>query len=70
MSKSLKTHIAAILNDHILEVVHVTVLMEDLRPDLARTEVFRVHHTTLDEAVDIAHNADFNFKLAKLGWYG
>ena len=41
---------------------------ERLRPDPIRTEAFRVHPTSLVEIVVIAHNADYNFNLTKLGW--
>ena len=56
--------------DPLPEVVCVTVFMEGLRTDVARTEVFRVHQSTFDEAVNVALNAEFNFKAARLGWYG
>ena len=50
--QELRTLIAAIQIDHLLEVVHVTVFMKGLRTGPARTEVFRVHPTTLEGAVE------------------
>ena len=37
---------------------------------MARTEVFRVHPTSFDRAVDIALNAEFSFKAARFGTHG
>ena len=45
--------------------VRVTVFMECLRTGVAQTEVFRVHPSTFEAAVDIALNAEFNFKAAR-----
>ena len=56
--------------DPLPDVVHVTVFMECLCPAPVITEVFCVHPTILNGVVDIAHNANNNFKLAKLGWDG
>ena len=61
---------AAMQSDRIPETVYVTVFMEGLRTGLARTEVFRVHLSTFEEAVSIAHNAEHNFKSSRLGWTG
>ena len=44
--------------------------MEGLRTGVARTEVFRVHPSTFEEAVDIALNAEFNLKPARYGTHG
>ena len=44
--------------------------MEGLRTGVARTEVFRVHPSTFEEAARIALDAEHNFKSAKLGWNG
>uniref|UniRef100_M4C3W2 Uncharacterized protein n=1 Tax=Hyaloperonospora arabidopsidis (strain Emoy2) TaxID=559515 RepID=M4C3W2_HYAAE len=52
------------------EAVHVTIFMEGLRTGVARTEVFRVHPSTFEEAVRIALIAEHNFKSARLGWNG
>ena len=49
------------------EMVLVTIFMEDLRTGVARTEVFRVHLTSFEAAVDIASNTEFNFKAARFG---
>ena len=44
--------------------------MEGLRSGVARMEVFRVHPQTFEEAVDVALNAEFNFKAARYGTHG
>ncbi|GMF15551.1 unnamed protein product [Phytophthora fragariaefolia] len=54
--------------DALPEAVTVTVFMEGLRTGVARTEVFRTHPTSFEEAVSVALNADFNFKSSRLGW--
>ncbi|KAG3110590.1 hypothetical protein PI125_g9911 [Phytophthora idaei] len=43
--------------------------MEGLRTSAARTEVFRVHPPSFEEAVSVALNAEHNFRLARLGRY-
>ena len=68
--QELRTLIAAMQLDPLPEVVCVTIFMEGLRNGVARTEVFRVHPSTFDEAVKVALNAEFNFKSARLGWNG
>ena len=45
----------------------ITIFMEGLRTVVAQTEVLRVHPLTFEEAVDIALNAEFNFKAARYG---
>ena len=47
-----------------------SIFMESLRTGVARTEVFRVHSTSFEAAVDIALNAEFNFKAARFGTHG
>ena len=61
---------AVMQSDPLPETVCVTVFMEGLRTGVARTEVFRVHPSTFEEAVSIAQNAEHNFKSARLGWNG
>ena len=61
---------AAMQSDPLPEAVHVTIFMEGLRTGVARTEVFRIHPSTFEEAVRIALSAEHNFKLARLGWNG
>ena len=68
--QELRTLMAAMQSDPLPEAVHVTIFMEGLRTDIARTEVFRVHPSTFEEAVRIALSAEHNFKLARLGWNG
>ena len=52
------------------QTVHVTVIMEDIRTDVAIAEVFRVHPSTLEEALSIAQNSEHNFKSTRIGWNG
>ncbi|KAG3183539.1 hypothetical protein PC128_g14099 [Phytophthora cactorum] len=42
--------------------------MERLRTSTARTEVFRVHSSSFEEAVSVALNAEHNFRSARPGW--
>ena len=48
----------------------MNIFLEGLRTGVARTEVFRVHPSTFEEAVRIALNTEHNFKSARLGWNG
>uniref|UniRef100_M4B331 Uncharacterized protein n=1 Tax=Hyaloperonospora arabidopsidis (strain Emoy2) TaxID=559515 RepID=M4B331_HYAAE len=59
---------AAMHSNPLPEAVHVTIFMEGLRTSVARTEVFRVHPSTFEEAVRVALNTVHNFKSARLGW--
>ena len=68
--QEIRTLMAAMQSDPLPEAVHVTIFMEGLRTGIARTEVFRVRPSTLEEAVRIALNAEHNFKSARLGWNG
>ena len=68
--QELRTIMAAMQSDPLPEAVHVTIFMEGLRTGVARTEVFRVHPSTFEEAVRIAPNAEHNSKSARLGWNG
>ncbi|ETO60135.1 hypothetical protein F444_21631 [Phytophthora nicotianae P1976] len=54
--------------DLLPNLVSVTVFMEGLRVSAAQTEVFRVHPTSFEEAVDVALNAEHNFRSARPGW--
>ncbi|ETI29890.1 hypothetical protein F443_22989 [Phytophthora nicotianae P1569] len=66
--QELRTLIAGMASSPLPEVVAVTVFMEGLRTGAARTEVFRVHPASFEEAVNVALNAEYNFKSARLGW--
>ena len=68
--QELRTLLAAMQLDPLPEEVRVTIFMEGLRTRVARTEVFRVHPSTFEEAVDISLNAEFNFKAARYGTHG
>ena len=61
---------AAMQSDPLPEAVHVTIFMEGLRTGIARTRIFRLHPSTIEEAVRIALNAEHNFKSDRLGWNG
>ena len=65
--QELRTLLAAMQMSPLAEEVKVTIFMEGLRTGVARTEVFRVHPSTFEEAVDVALNAEFNFKAARYG---
>ena len=65
--QELRTLLAAMQLDPLPEAVRVTIFMEGLRTGVARTEVFRVHPSTFEEAVDVALNAEFNFKASRYG---
>ena len=52
--QELRTLMDAMQSDRLPETVYVTVFMEGLRTGLARTEVFRVHPYTFEEAVRVA----------------
>ena len=45
----------------------MTIFKEELRNGVAKTEVFRVHPPTFEEAVEVALKAEFNFKVAYYG---
>ncbi|GMF82090.1 unnamed protein product [Phytophthora fragariaefolia] len=66
--QELRTLIAGMAVDPLPEAVTVTVFMEGLRTGVSRTEVFRTHPTSFEEAVNVALNAEFNFKSSRLGW--
>uniref|UniRef100_H3H492 Reverse transcriptase domain-containing protein n=1 Tax=Phytophthora ramorum TaxID=164328 RepID=H3H492_PHYRM len=66
--QELRTLIAGMAADPLPGAVTVTIFMEGLRTGVARTEVFRVHPTSFEEAVSVALNAEFNFKSARAGW--
>ena len=68
--QGLRTLLAAMQLDPLPEEVRVTIFMEGLRTGVARTEVYRVHPSTFEEAVGIALNAEFNFKAARFGTHG
>ena len=63
--QELRTLIAAMQLDTLPEMVLVTIFMKGLHTGVARTEVFRVHPTSFEAAVDIALNSKFNFKAAR-----
>ncbi|GMF56586.1 unnamed protein product [Phytophthora fragariaefolia] len=62
----LRTLIAGMAVDPLPEAVTVTVFMEGLRTGVTRTEDFRTHPSSSEEAVNVALNAEFNFKSLDL----
>ncbi|GMF52682.1 unnamed protein product [Phytophthora fragariaefolia] len=66
--QELRTLIAGMAVDPLPEAVTVTVFMEGLRTGVARTEVFRTNPASFEEAVNVALNAELNFKSSRLGW--
>ncbi|KAG3162536.1 hypothetical protein PC128_g20577 [Phytophthora cactorum] len=67
--QELRTLIAGTAADPLPEAVTLTVFMEGIRTSAARTEVFRVHPSSFEEAVTVALNAEHNFMSARPGWY-
>ncbi|KAI9986183.1 hypothetical protein PInf_025098 [Phytophthora infestans] len=66
--QELRTFIAGMAADPLPELASVTVFMEGLRVSAARTEVFRAHPNSFEEAVNVALNAEHNFRSARPGW--
>ncbi|KAG2976032.1 hypothetical protein PC119_g22311 [Phytophthora cactorum] len=67
--QELRTLIAGTAADPLPEAVTLTVFMEGIRTSAARTEVFRVHPSSFEEAVSVALNAEHDFRSARPGWY-
>eukprot|EP00644_Phytophthora_capsici_P017437 jgi/Phyca11/50649/gw1.67.88.1 len=65
--QELRTLTAGMASIPLPKAASVTVFMEGLRTGAARTEVFRVHLASFEEAVNVALNAKYNFKSARLG---
>ena len=68
--QKLRTLTAAMQIDPLTEMDLVNSFMEGLLTGVARSEVFRVHPTSFDAAVNIALSAEFNFKKAHFGIHG
>ena len=65
-AQELRTVVADMQLFPLQEMVLVTVSMEGRRTGVARTEVIQVYPKSFEAAVDIALNADFNFKAVRL----
>ena len=65
--QELRTILAAMQLATLSAEVRVTIFMEGPRTGVTRTEGFRVHPSTFDEAVVIALKAEINFKEARYG---
>ena len=63
--QELRTLLADMQLEPLPEAVQVTILTDDLRTGVARTEIFRVHSSTFEKTVDIDLNAELNFKVAR-----
>ena len=59
--QELRTLIVAMQLDLLPQMFLVTIFMEGLRTGMVQTEVFQVHPTSFEVAVDIALSAEFNF---------
>ena len=62
--QELGTLLAAIQLDPPQEEIRVTSFMEGFCTGVTRTEVFCVHPSTFEEAVDMTLDAEFTFKAA------
>ena len=68
--QELRILLACMQLDPLPEEVRVNIFMEGLRTGVARTEVFCVHPSTFEEAVDITLNAEYDSKAARYGTHG
>ncbi|KAG6612888.1 Gag protein [Phytophthora cinnamomi] len=66
--QELRALIAGMVAQPLPESVTVTVFMDGLRTGVVRTEVFRNHPTTFEEAMAVALNTEYNFKSARMVW--
>ncbi|OWY94076.1 LOW QUALITY PROTEIN: hypothetical protein PHMEG_00036302, partial [Phytophthora megakarya] len=66
--QELRTLIAGMFADPLLEAVTTTVFMDGLRTGVALTEVFHSRPASFEEAVMVALNAEYNFKSAHASW--
>ena len=64
--QELRTLIASMHQDPVQEAIVVTIFMGGLNEGVARTELFRSHPATFEEAVAIALRAEFDFKSARV----
>ena len=51
----------------LLKEVRVTIFMKSPRTGVAKTEIFCIHPSTFEKAVNMALNAKFDFKVARYG---
>ena len=65
--QELGTLITAMQLDPLPGMVLVTIFVEGIRTGVALTDVFRVHPTFFEGAVDIALKSEFNSKAARFG---
>ena len=65
--QELRSQIAVMQLDPLSEIVLLTIFMEGFRTGVDRTELFRMHPTSFEAAVDIALNAELNLKAAHFG---
>ena len=63
--QALKPFLVVVQQNPLAEEVKVTIFMEGIRTEVARTEVIRVHPSTYEEAVDVALSAELHFKASR-----
>ncbi|GMF61831.1 unnamed protein product [Phytophthora fragariaefolia] len=64
---------AALVENPLLEHIKVTVFMNGLRVGPARTQLFRVHANTMEEAIQIALHEEYSHRQARTpvpAWQG
>ncbi|GMF16766.1 unnamed protein product [Phytophthora fragariaefolia] len=64
---------AALVRNPLPEHIKVTVFMDGLRVGLARTQPFRVHANTMEEAIQIALQEEYSHRQARTpatAWQG
>ena len=64
--QELRTLVAAMHQDPVQEAMVVNIFMGALNEGVVRTELFRSHPSTFEEAVAIALRAEFDFKSARV----
>ena len=57
--QALRTLLDAMQLGSLPKEVHVTIFMKRICTGVARTDIFRVHPLTFEEAAEVALNADF-----------
>ena len=64
--QELRTLIASMHQDPVQEAIVVIIFLGGLNEGVARTELFRSHPATFEEAVAIVLRAEFDFKYARV----
>ena len=66
--QELRTLLAAVQLDPLPEAVQMTIFVKRFRTGVVSTGVFRVHHLTFDEIVDVVLNAYLKIKAVRYGF--